>query len=219
MKMRVAALLIGLSLLAVTAHASGHHHKKKHSAATTTPTGQQFYVLAMSWAPNYCDDPSKPKSSSECGHHYGFIVHGLWLTNADGTQPDLCQGGPPIGQAAVNALMPYIPDSGLIAHEWKAHWSCHGTPQDFVDAVKHAVALVQVPDAYKQPIQDVQVGTKKMEQDFAQKNGAPAEDFRISCHAGKLINFESCMTMDYKLQSCGRLRECPAPQVGLDAVR
>lgn len=227
MRPRFAALLVALAIIIALGIM-----RSRSPRATEKPTApvalsdvqqregqQQFYVLALSWAPNYCDDPSKPKSFTECGHHLGFIVHGLWLTNADGSQPDLCQGGSPIGNDSVNALLPYIPDRGLIAHEWKAHWSCHGTPQQFVDAVKQSVAVVNVPDAYQQPSQDFEVGTSRMEQDFAQQNGVPAEDFRISCYGGKLINFESCMSLDYKLQSCGGVKECPAPQVGLDAVK
>ncbi len=190
---------------------------QQSSSLRDTSSGGEFYVLALSWAPNFCDDPQKSHASSECGHQLGFIVHGLWPTNADGSQPDECTGGRPIGQDNINALLPYIPDRGLIAHEWRTHWSCRATGQQFADAVKQAAATVKIPDTYRQPTVQQEIGRIQLEKDFAQANGTSPDQYRVSCHAGKLINFEACLTTDFRPRSCTGVRECPENQITLDA--
>jgi ribonuclease T2 len=213
-------IAIAVCLLALVLSLSARSHRHKQSGPPSNPGGD-FYVLALSWAPNFCDDPGKSHSSSECGHnrHFGFIVHGLWPTKAGGGPSPECQGGSPLGDDTVRALLPYIPDRGLIQHEWSKHWSCHGTPQQFADAVKAAATALKIPDKYKEPKQDITINRSQLERDFAAANSASPGDFRVSCHAGKLVNFEACMTDDAKLRSCTELRECPENEITLDAVK
>ena len=54
-----------------------------------------FYVLALSWSPSYCEaaqarDPSR-KAGVECsGRPFAFVVHGLWPQYEKGF-PSYCQ--------------------------------------------------------------------------------------------------------------------------------
>jgi ribonuclease T2 len=219
MKTAWTSLVLAL-LLAVSLSAATRSHRHKQNGPPSNPGGD-FFVLALSWAPNYCDDPGKSHSASECGpnRHFGFIVHGLWPTKADGSQGTECQGGSPLGEDSVRALLPFIPDRGLIQHEWSKHWSCRGTPQQFATALKSAATALHIPDKYKEPKQDITINRAQLERDFASANGASPGSFRVSCHAGKLVNFEACMTSDAKLRSCTELRECPENDVTLDAVK
>ena len=196
-------------------------HKHKPKADTNSMGTDGFYVLAMSWAPNYCDDPSKPHSSSECdpSRHFGFIVHGLWTKDASGHPAPDCTGSSPLGGATVNQLLAFIPDRGLIAHEWQKHLSCHFTPQNVVASFERATAAVKIPAAYKAPQSTINVAPSKIESDFASANESQSAAYRTSCHAGKLVNFEACLTTDFKAQNCGSMPECPANSISLDAPR
>jgi ribonuclease T2 len=55
-----------------------------HAQHKGQPGKFDFYLLNLSWAPEFC---SIQGTSPECtgAVHYGFIVHGLWPQNNDGT--------------------------------------------------------------------------------------------------------------------------------------
>jgi ribonuclease I len=45
------------------------------------PAGRfDFFVLSLSWSPQFCSTPAGRKSSMQCGgsRAYGFVLHGLW---------------------------------------------------------------------------------------------------------------------------------------------
>ena len=216
MRRQVALTSVMVALLAGMLAAGSHKH---HRHAEQAAGGAAFKVLALSWAPNFCNDPSKKHSATECGHHLGFVVHGLWPENADGSPAATCSGGSPLGQDVVRQLLNYIPDQGLIQHEWQTHGSCRfATGQEYADAVKQAFTGLKVPGDYQAPGQDVHVAVNAIEGAFGSANGVAADDFRVSCHAGKLVNLEACYTKDLKLMSCGGVRDCSG-SVELDAVK
>ena len=39
-----------------------------------------YYVMALSWSPNWCEIECDFKNSEQCDprHDYGWILHGLW---------------------------------------------------------------------------------------------------------------------------------------------
>ncbi|MBO0734811.1 MAG: hypothetical protein J2P49_10975, partial [Methylocapsa sp.] len=45
-----------------------------------TPGNFDFYVLALSWSPGFCETPAAAKTQGQCaaGANLGFVVHGLW---------------------------------------------------------------------------------------------------------------------------------------------
>src|SRR5262249_49131550 len=51
-----------------------------------------FYVLALSWSPSYCDSlGERAQQQAECGERpYAFIVHGLWPQYEEGF-PEFCK--------------------------------------------------------------------------------------------------------------------------------
>src|SRR6185437_16970327 len=54
-----------------------------------SPGAFDHYLLSLSWSPEFC---SSNPASAECGsgHHYGFIVHGLWPEFRNGGGPEYC---------------------------------------------------------------------------------------------------------------------------------
>ena len=70
---RAAALL--LCLVATPAPAAGSQE------ARGAPAGQfDFWVLALSWSPGFCETSTAARGSDQCepGRRLGFVVHGLW---------------------------------------------------------------------------------------------------------------------------------------------
>ena len=61
-------------------HRSRSRHA--HSSASAEPGDFDFYLLNLSWSPEFC---ATHPTSPECASHLGFVVHGLWPQNTDGS--------------------------------------------------------------------------------------------------------------------------------------
>lgn len=193
---------------------------KRHGARTSGEF--DYYMLSLSWAPNYCaahpDD-----NSAECrvGQHSSFVLHGLWPQSNAGTSPVDCGGVSPASSALVREMANYYPSRGLVQHEWQSHGSCTRlSAADYFAAVKQALHAIQVPEAYRSLSRDQTPSVSEIEKAFAATNNAPTGAFRISCHDGELVNVEACLSKDLVLQSCtASARECPASRVLMRGVR
>jgi ribonuclease T2 len=42
------------------------------------PGAFDYYVLALSWSPQYCATATNNADRSQCSVPHGFVVHGLW---------------------------------------------------------------------------------------------------------------------------------------------
>lgn len=86
-----------------------------------------YYTLAVSLTPAYCDQNPKWRDSLQCRDRLPFTVHGLWPEKNTGRSPANC-AGPPLQLSATDEknLRGIMPDGGLRQHEWKKHGACSG---------------------------------------------------------------------------------------------
>lgn len=86
-----------------------------------------YYTLAVSLTPAYCDQNPKWRNSLQCRDRLPFTVHGLWPEKFQGRAPADC-AGPRLQLSAAEEknLRGVIPDGGLRQHEWKKHGTCSG---------------------------------------------------------------------------------------------
>jgi len=193
---------------------------RKHSKrGQQGSAGFDYYLLSLSWAPNYCaSHPSDSSSECQAGNHTAFVLHGLWpSSNNNPMQPLNCAPARPVASGIVQHMLEYFPDKGLIQHEWAKHGTCSGlSSAQYFGQVEQAFKAVQVPDRYKNLNHSEQISVHDLEQDFSQVNNAPARAFRLSCHAGQLVALEACLDKDLHYQACpASARECPSNQVQL----
>jgi ribonuclease T2 len=196
----------------------------KHHAASSNgqPGNFDYYLLSVSWAPNYCaGHPSDHSSECRAGADKGFVLHGLWPQADSGPFLENCGSGSPVSSDIVNHMLNYMPSASLIQHEWQTHGTCSGlSAQDYFDKVVQAFSNLQVPQAYQQMNAQQESAVADLEGAFASANSAPAGAFRVSCHAGELVNLEACLSKDLKYQACGNsVRECPSNQVLMRPVK
>ena len=191
-------------------------HKKNDQPS---PANFDYYLLTMSWAPEFCATNPKGKSSSECDpkKHYGFVVHGLWPQNNTGAYPHDCGPAQPVSQAIVQQMMPLMPDSGLIQHEWAKHGTCSGlSAQDYFDSIQKAFGNVKIPEEYRAPASMVTDSPTDIEKKFAEANNAPQGAFHVSCPNADFAALEVCLTKDLQYQECATgLKECRAQELSI----
>lgn len=206
----ISLLLVGCLLTFTACH-------RPASSADNTPGSFDYYLLTLSWAPQFCATHAGNAASSECdpAWHLGFVVHGLWPENDDGSHPQDCAPAQPVAQPTVEHMLAIMPSRGLIQHEWATHGTCSGLgAQDYFAAIEKAFRQVQIPPEYRAPAQAIQSRPADIEQKFAAANHAPMGDFRVSCSNSELGAVEVCLTKDLQYRQCSsRLRDCRAPQV------
>jgi ribonuclease T2 len=205
-------------LLIVTCMLSGSAcAKHKSNSADDTPGSFDYYLLTLSWAPEFCSTHGGNASSSECDpkRHFGFVVHGLWPENDDGSYPQHCAPAQPVAQATVEQMLPIMPARGLIQHEWSTHGTCSGLDtQTYFGDIQKAFRQVQIPQEYRAPAKSLSVSPSEIEQKFADANHAPHGAFRVSCSNSELVALEVCLTKGLQYRQCGPgLRDCRTPQV------
>src|SRR5438034_10573190 len=120
---KITAAIVMFLLGAVVSN--GSSHKKKTPAKTSA---FDYYLLTLSYAPDFCAQPSGDKDPRECGagRHIGFVVHGLWPQGENSRGPENCGPASPVGRDIISATLNYVPTESLIQHEWATHGTCSG---------------------------------------------------------------------------------------------
>src|SRR5581483_7628047 len=92
------------------------------------PGDFSYYMLVLSYAPDFCSQSNARKYPRECGtgRRVGFVVHGLWPQSDTSRGPESCGPASPVSAAIIDATLPYIPAASLIQHEWATHGTCSG---------------------------------------------------------------------------------------------
>lgn len=93
--------------------------------AADVPGRFDFYVLSLSWSPDYC--ASRPQDGEQCGRRFGFVLHGLWPQYERGYPADCT--AEPLDPAMLQHFAGLYPSRKLFRHEWQKHGSCSGLDQ------------------------------------------------------------------------------------------
>jgi ribonuclease T2 len=196
------ALLI-FALLAsflTPAAASGSHRYNSQQAA---PGDFDYYLLALSWAPNFCATNSGNASECGTGRHIAFVLHGLWPQSEQGRLNQPCQHTSPVAQDVVTYALNFYPSASLVQHEWQCHGVYSGlSASDYFTAAGRAYQSLHIPPALTTLSQSTQENSSALIQQFQQSNSAPAGAFVTSCHSGELVAVEACFTKDMQLRPC-----------------
>lgn len=166
-----------------------------------------YYVLSLSWAPEFCSDHSKAVANpGECatGKRIGFVVHGLWPQGQQGESPEFCQNARPVSGGIVKSMLPTMMSSGLIQHEWAAHGTCSGVDAaTYFGHVLQARSAVQVPVEISSIDEVEKMSPSQIEARFAAANPQfPKESVRTNCHGGALTEVRICFDKNLKSRAC-----------------
>ena len=106
--------------------------RRRQDPRQNEPGKFDFYVLALSWSPSYCEAAGERGTppQQQCGARpYSFVVHGLWPQYENGF-PEFCQNpAPRLDRNIVSSMLDLMPAPRLIFHEWDKHGICSGLPR------------------------------------------------------------------------------------------
>src|SRR5260221_4948803 len=142
----ISALLCTLLYLTPSALAKHHHHYNDSEKGTGN---FDYYLLALSWAPNYCaGHPNDHSSECRIGGHTAFVLHRLWPQANSGAPPMSCSTACPVPAETVDHMLNFMPSRGLIQHEWQEHGTSSGlSSQENFAKAEQAFRNLHVPEA------------------------------------------------------------------------
>ena len=186
-----------------------------------------FYVLALSWSPSYCEaaqERGRAAPAEQCGERpYAFVVHGLWPQYEKG-YPEYCQvPAPRLDRGIVSSMLDLMPSPRLIFRGWDKHGTCAGlAPRSYFDQLRKARAVVKIPPDYLELKTPREVAPAEIEEAFIKANpGLTAGAISVTCDSKRVSEVRVCMSKELKFRDCAELerRSCQRPKLAMPSVR
>ena len=183
-----------------------------------------FYVLALSWSPSFCESAGERAPRQQCGARpYSFVVHGLWPQYEKGF-PEYCEvPAPRLDRNIVSSMLDLMPAPRLVFHEWDRHGTCSGlSPRAYFDTVRKVRAMVKIPGEFLELSSPLTLSPDAVEEAFVKANdGLPRDAIAVTCDSRRLREVRICVGKDFRFQPCGEIdrRACRRDQVIMPPVR
>ncbi|MEO0498497.1 MAG: ribonuclease T2 [Pseudomonadota bacterium] len=184
-----------------------------------------YYVMALSWSPNWCAIEGDARESDQCDprHDHGWILHGLWPQFETGW-PSNCrtsQRNP--SRSDTGAMADIMGTGGLAWHQWQKHGRCSGlSAADYFALSRKAYNSVTRPPVLRQLPKSVQIAPGVIEEVWLKHNpDLTANGLTVTCKARHIQEVRICLTPDLTPRTCGRdvIRDCTAETATFDPVR
>lgn len=184
-----------------------------------------YYVLALSWSPNWCALEGDARASPQCDADadFGWVLHGLWPQYEDGWPADCRHTFRNPSRTDTAAMADIMGTSGLAWHQWNKHGACSGLlPDDYFALSRQAFNRVAKPQVLRRLTSPVTLPTTLIEDAFMRDNdGLDADEITITCRAGRIQEARICLTRDLEPRTCGAdvSRDCTLDDALFDPVR
>lgn len=184
-----------------------------------------YYVLSLSWSPNWCAYEGDARGSDQCDarHDHGWIMHGLWPQFHRGF-PSYCPtSNRAPSRGMTSAMADIMGTPGLAWHQWKKHGVCSGlAAQDYYALSREAYERVVRPDVFRKLDREVRLPAAVVEDAFLKANpDMEADGVTITCRQGYIQEARICLSHDLTPVPCGQdvVRDCKARDARFAPVR
>jgi len=223
------SFILSISMTSVPAQDHGNARSDRGGHGAQSQPGQfDFYVLALSWSPSFCEGAQERGrnrgTEQQCGERpYSFVVHGLWPQHERG-YPGFCQvPAPRLNREIVDKMGDLMPSPRLVYNQWDRHGTCSGLGQrEYFETVRKARTLVKVPARFEAIARPLSVSPGEVVDAFLKANaGLTAEAMSIDCDNRKLREVRICMSKDLAFRACAEVaqRSCRRDQLIMPPVR
>jgi ribonuclease T2 len=194
-------------------------------AQGSRPGDFDYYVLSLSWSPNWCalegDARRSPQCRDDSGH--GWVLHGLW-PQYDRGWPSFCRTTEPQPTPAMTEGMADIMGtSGLAWHQWRKHGVCSGlTARDYFALSRRAYDSITRPAVFRQLDRPIRLPARLIEEAFLRENpDLTADMLTVTCRDGRIQEVRICLTRSLDPVTCGAdvIRDCRLQDALFDPLR
>jgi ribonuclease T2 len=172
-----------------------------------TPGDFDFYVMSLSWSPDYCAG-SNVNDAQQCsiGKKLGFVLHGLWPQYNRGYPADC--SNVPLPKDVQQKFPNLFPSSKLYTHEWDKHGTCSGLkPQDYLALAKTVKESIVIPTAYRSPAKAFRTTIDQLKADFVSANPTVSADaLAVQCSgSGRYLQeLRACFSREGQPIACSQ---------------
>jgi ribonuclease T2 len=184
-----------------------------------------YYVLALSWSPNWCELEGDARKSPQCEarHDYGWVLHGLWPQYHRGW-PAFCPTVEPQPTRRMTREMEDIMgSSGLAWYQWKKHGTCSGlSASQYYALSRRAFEQVNRPQIFRKLDRTVSLPASVVEEAFLKENpGWEPDMLTITCRDDHIQEARLCLSKDLQPVPCGQdtVRDCRLKNALFQPVR
>ncbi|MEM9581396.1 MAG: ribonuclease T2 [Pseudomonadota bacterium] len=184
-----------------------------------------YYVLALSWTPNWCALEGDARGSDQCDarNEFGWTLHGLWPQFHRGW-PSYCRTAErPPSRGMTGAMKDIMGTGGLAWHQWKKHGTCSGlSARAYYDLSRKAYGQIKRPAVFRRLDKPIKVPAKVVEEAFLKANPKiDADMLTITCKAGRIQEARLCLSKELDPVPCGRdvIRDCTMKDALFDPIR
>ncbi len=184
-----------------------------------------YYVLALSWSPNWCELDGDARQSDQCDprHDHGWILHGLW--------PQFHQGWPSYCRTTAAAprrtrtdqMKDIMGTAGLAWHQWKKHGTCSGlSAEQYFTLSREAFERVNKPQVLRKLERPVKLPASVIEEAFLSENKDLTPDsLTITCRQGYIQEARICLSRQLMPVPCGRdvIKDCTLKDASFSPIR
>ena len=184
-----------------------------------------YYVLSLSWSPNWCAIEGDARNSPQCdeSEDFGWILHGLWPQYERGYPADCNTIFRNPSRRQTGDMADIMGTSGLAWYQWKKHGTCSGlSAQGYMDLSREAYGRVTRPEVFRQLDTSVKLPASIVEEAFLKANPKLERDMiTITCKQGYIEEVRLCLSRDLDPVPCGRdvIRDCTAKDALFDPIR
>ncbi len=189
-------------------------------------SGSDFYVLALSWSPTFCDSEAAGRNRQQCGadRNFGWVVHGLWPQNEQGW-PENCPTpeGSRVPDRIGRTVMDIMPSMGLIGHQWRKHGSCSGLGMsDYFKLVRQAHDRIRIPDELAEVDRQSRTSPEAIEAAFIRTNpGLGRSAVAVTCDRERVDEVRICLDRSLGFRACPEVdsRSCRRSDITIPPLR
>ena len=184
-----------------------------------------YYVLSLSWSPNWCVLEGDARQSPQCdeSHNFGWVLHGLWPQYETGWPQDCFSTHTPPSRAMTNGMADIMGTSGLAWYQWNKHGSCSGlSPVNYYALAREAYDRVTRPEVLRRLTDAVTLPAALIEEAFLRDNPDLSRDMiTITCRSGHIQEARICLTRSLEPRICGAdvVRDCSLDNAMFEPIR
>lgn len=184
-----------------------------------------YFVLSLSWSPNWCALEGDARNSPQCdtAEYFGWIMHGLWPQFHRGFPSDCRTAERPPTRQQTAEMTDIMGTAGLAWHQWKKHGSCTGmSAQQYYATSGAAYEKIARPLVFRKIKEDIRLPASVVEDAFLKANPALEKDgVTVTCKRGYIQEVRVCLSKDLDLVPCGRdvVKDCTLDQSLFTPIR
>jgi len=184
-----------------------------------------YYILSLSWSPNWCDIEGDDRRSPQCdaGTGFGWVLHGLWPQYETGW-PSYCRTAERNPSRAETAAQSGLyGSSGSAWHQWNKHGRCSGlSSRSYYEVSREAYDSIQRPEILRKLTRSVKLPAAVVEEAFLEANpDLKPDQITITCKKDRIQEVRVCLTRSLTPRVCGQdvIRDCTMDDALLAPIR